>query len=185
MGNVRTEVGKVFKYLLLGILITVGMCSFVSVWHRLTENAKCSDTKKSVHNFVLFISSAVAFHNSASGVIPSNASCVGVYQSNTLCRVFMPRLCHSGQSHRFTHCSSSAVGVGALECPKKNSRNGNKEELYFTFTIAAEHFYYRPCRHAELTRTTCLFLCTFIVVQPIQTQINKHANTCYKIWIAQ
>ena len=48
-------------------------------------------------------------------------------QSNTLCRVFAPCFCHSGQTRRFRRCSSAAVG--ALEYPKKNSRNGNKEEL--------------------------------------------------------
>ena len=39
--------------------------------------------------------------------------------------------CHSGQTHRFRCCLSAAVG--AIEYPKKISRNGNKEELYFTY----------------------------------------------------
>ena len=60
-----------------------------------------------------------------------NAYCVGVNQSNTLHHVFTPRLCHRGQTHRFRHCSSATVG--AFEYPKKNSRNGSKEELYFTW----------------------------------------------------
>ena len=54
-----------------------------------------------------------------------------MYQSSTLHRVFAPRLRHSGQTHRFRRCSSAAAG--ALEYPKKNSRHGNEEELYFTF----------------------------------------------------
>ena len=49
----------------------------------------------------------------------------------TLHRVFAPRLCHSGQTHRFRHCSSAAAG--ALEHPKKNSRKCNKKDLYFFF----------------------------------------------------
>ena len=56
-----------------------------------------------------------------------------VYQSNTLRRVFAPRLCHSGQTHRFKHCLSAAAG--ALEYPKKNSRSGNKKDLYFNFLL--------------------------------------------------
>ena len=52
-----------------------------------------------------------------------------VLVSNTLHRMFASVLCHSGQTHRFRYCLSAAAG--ALEYPKKNSRNGNKEELYF------------------------------------------------------
>ena len=58
---------------------------------------------------------------------------VRVYQSNTLRYVFAPHLCHTGQTHRFRRSSTPAAG--ALEYPKKNSRNGNKEEFYFNFTL--------------------------------------------------
>ena len=74
------------------------------------------------------ISIALAIHMSASGEMRS----ASVYQSNTLRCVFAARLYHSGQTHRFRHYSSAAEG--ALEYPKKSSRNGNKEELYFYFT---------------------------------------------------
>ena len=37
--------------------------------------------------------------------------------------VFVSRLCHSWQTHRFRCCSLAAVG--AFECPKTNCRNGN------------------------------------------------------------
>ena len=50
--------------------------------------------------------------------------------TSTLSRVFVPRLCHSGQTHRFRRCLSAAAG--ALQYPKTNSRNGKKEELCFT-----------------------------------------------------
>ena len=59
------------------------------------------------------------------------AWCVGMNQSHALHRVFASHLCHSGQTCRFRCCSSAARE--AFEYPKKNSRNGNKEELYFTF----------------------------------------------------
>ena len=59
-------------------------------------------------------------------------SAFDVNQSNTLHRVFAPHLCHCGQTHRFRRCLSAAMG--ALEYPKKNSRNGNKDELYFTLS---------------------------------------------------
>ena len=51
-------------------------------------------------------------------------------QTNTLGRLFASHLGQSGQTHRFRHCSVAATGV--LEYPKTNSRNGNKEKLYFT-----------------------------------------------------
>ena len=44
----------------------------------------------------------------------------GVNQSNVLRHMFAPRLCYSEQTHEYL---------------KKNSRNGNKEELYFAFTL--------------------------------------------------
>ena len=54
-----------------------------------------------------------------------NAHRVGVNLSNTLHRVFAPCLCHRGQTHMFRHCSSAAAG--ALEYPKKKSRNGDTD----------------------------------------------------------
>ena len=54
-------------------------------------------------------------------------------QSNTLHRVFVPHLWHSGQTHRLRYCSSAAME--ALEYSKTNSINDNKEELYFTFIL--------------------------------------------------
>ena len=54
-------------------------------------------------------------------------------QSNTQRRVLCPSLCHRGQTHRFRCCLSA--GARALEYPKKNSKNGNKEELYLYFTL--------------------------------------------------
>ena len=61
------------------------------------------------------------FHKDFSSFISlpmwGNAERVGVHQSSTLCRVFVPCWCHSGQTHRFRHCSSAAAG--ALEYPKK------------------------------------------------------------------
>ena len=47
--------------------------------------------------------------------------------SYALGRVFALRLCHSGQTYRFRHCS--VVAVGAFEYPEKNSRNSNKENF--------------------------------------------------------
>ena len=58
----------------------------------------------------------------------SESACTSL---NTLHCVFTSRLGHSAQTHRFRHCSSATAE--ALEYPKKNSRNGNKEELYFYF----------------------------------------------------
>ena len=54
-------------------------------------------------------------------------------QSNTLHRLFTPRLCHTRQTHRFRHWSSAAVE--ASEYPKKKSRNGKKEQLYFNLFL--------------------------------------------------
>ena len=73
------------------------------------------------------------------------AQCVvGVNQTNALGRVFASHLCRSRQTHRFRHYS--VVAAGALEYPKTNSRNGNKEELYFTlFSLGVyvlTHFYH-------------------------------------------
>ena len=42
-------------------------------------------------------------------------------------RVFVSRLYHSGQTHRFRRCSVAAAG--AFKYPKTNSRNGNKVKL--------------------------------------------------------
>ena len=61
------------------------------------------------------------------GAMRSTSMCTSL---NTLCHVLVPRLCHSGQTHRFRRCSSAAAG--AFEYPKKYFRKGNKEELYFT-----------------------------------------------------
>ena len=59
----------------------------------------------------------------------ANHSALAWTQTNTLRRMFVPCLCHCGQTHRFRHCLSAAVA--AVEYPKKNTRNGNKKELYF------------------------------------------------------
>ena len=59
------------------------------------------------------------------GAMCSTSACTSL----TLRRVFAPRLCHSGHTHRFRCCLSAAAA--ALEYPKKHSRNDNTEELYF------------------------------------------------------
>ena len=74
--------------------------------------------------------------------------------------VFVSRLCHSGQTHRFRHCSVAAVG--AFEYPKTNSRNSNKEELYFTLfylssfdspiAVSLAHV----CTVKPVVKTTCV-----------------------------
>ena len=48
-------------------------------------------------------------------------------QSDALSHVFVSRLCHSWQTHRFSCCSVAAVG--AFEYPKTNSKKGNKVKL--------------------------------------------------------
>ena len=73
-----------------------------------------------------------------------------------LLRVFAPRLCHRGQTHRFSRCLS--VAAGALEYPKKNSRNGNKEELYFNFTNFTVHVYNDTVATLRQTRWQSNFL---------------------------
>ena len=85
-----------------------------------------------------------------------------------------PRLCHSGQTHRFRRCSLAAVG--ALEYPRKNSRNGNKEELYLLyFTLNSQS--------VHQTETHCfsvLYLRENLVIQrqPLTqiTQFSSHST---------
>ena len=62
-----------------------------------------------------------------------SAKRIGVNKTNALGHMFVSRLCHSGQTHRFRRCSSAAVG--ALEYPKTNFRKSNKEKLYYTLLL--------------------------------------------------
>ena len=65
----------------------------------------------------------------------SVSACTSLIQSVACSR---PAMCQRGQTHRFRRCSSAATG--ALEHSMKNSRNGNKEELYFTFAYTRLHY---------------------------------------------
>ena len=53
------------------------------------------------------------------------------------------------------HKYQSSAAVGALADPKKNSRNGKKEEVYFNFTLLYNRkllLLYRPPKLSSLYR---------------------------------
>ena len=73
------------------------------------------------------------------------------------------------------------TAVGAFEYPKKNSRNGNKEEVYFYFTFYGDQICKR--KRVELLNMGVQLLLIYMSLNNNIGNEDSQVNACKYAWL--